>query len=67
MNWKLWLKGLASAVIGGAASAVTVTIVDPTNFNLNEGLQKLGTVALVNAIIAAALYLKQSPLPNVKK
>jgi len=67
MNWKLWLKGLGSAIIGGAASAVTVTVVDPTNFNLDTGLQKLGMVALVNAIIAAALYLKQSPLPNSKQ
>jgi hypothetical protein len=66
MNWKLWLKGLISAAIGGAASSVTVMAIDPTQFNVNEGLSKLGTVALVNAIIAVALYLKQSPLPNVK-
>ena len=66
MNWKLWLKGLLSAVIGGAASAVTVTVVDPENFNLDTGMQKLGMVAAVNAIIAGCMYLKQSPLPNGK-
>ena len=59
-----WLKGLLSAIIGGAANAITVMVVDPTNFNLNEGLAKLGTVALVSAIVAAAMYLKQSPLPG---
>lgn len=63
-NWKLWLKGLISAVIGGAANAVTVMIVDPVAFNLQAGAAKLGWVALVSAIVAAALYLKQSPLPN---
>ena len=67
MNWKLWLKGLISAVIGGAANAITLVIVDPLNYNLQEGFQKLATVAIVSAIVAAAMYLKQSPIPNGKK
>lgn len=64
MDWKMWLKGLVSAIISGAANAITVAIVEPTAFNLQEGLPKLGTVALVSAIVGASLYLKQSPLPN---
>jgi len=64
MNWNKWLKGLLSAVIGGAANAITVSVVEPTSFNLQEGAGKLGTVALVSAIVAAAMYLKQSPLPK---
>jgi len=64
MRWEKWLKGLISAVIGGAANSITVMIVDPLTFNLQEGTGKLGTVALVSAILAAAMYLKQSPLPN---
>ena len=63
MDLKVWLKGLISAVIGGAANAVTVMVVDPQNFNLSEGLGKLGTVAAVSAIVAAAMYLKSSPIP----
>ena len=63
-NWQTWLKGLISAVIGGAANSVTVMIVDPVAFNLQEGASKLGWVALVSAIVAAAMYLKASPLPN---
>lgn len=59
-----WLKGLASAIIGAAANSITVIIVDPTNFNLAEGLGKVGAVAIVSAIVAAGMYLKQSPLPN---
>ena len=63
MKWQQWLKGLLSAIIGGAANAVTVMIVDPMAFNLNEGSSKLITVALVSAIVSAAMYLKQSPIP----
>jgi hypothetical protein len=59
-----WIKGLASAIIGAAANSVTVLIVAPETFNLQEGLPKLGTVALVSALVAAANYLKQSPLPE---
>ena len=64
MNFSKWIKGLISAAIGGAANAITVMIVDPTTFNFDEGFGKIGMVALVSAIVAAAMYLKQSPLPN---
>ena len=64
MKWQKWLEGLISAIVGGAASSITVILVDPTSFNLNEGIGKLGTVALVSAIVAAALYLKKSPMPD---
>jgi len=65
-NIGVWLKGLIAAVIGGAANALTMVIVDPLNFNLNEGVGNLLTVAATSAIVAAAMYLKQSPLPNVE-
>lgn len=64
MKWQKWLKGLISAIIGGAANSITVMVVEPTSFNLQEGLLKLGAVALVSAIVAGAMYLKQSPLPS---
>lgn len=67
MNSKLWLKGLISAVIGGAANSICLMIADPLTFNLGEGLGKLETVAIVSAIVSAAMYLKQSPLPNGKQ
>jgi len=59
-----WLKGLLSAIIGGAANSITVMVVEPTSFNLQEGLSKLLSVAAVSAIVSAAMYLKQSPLPT---
>jgi len=59
-----WLKGLVGALIGGAANSITVMVVDPVNFNLDDGLQKLGVVTMVGAVLSAAMYLKQSPLPG---
>ena len=63
MNTRVWLEGLAAALIGGGANAVTVIVVDPLAFNLGEGLPKLLQVVAVGAIVAAAAYLKQSPIP----
>lgn len=60
MNWKLWLKGLAAAAIGGATtSALSVAVepskpVDPT---------ALGTTAVAGALVGLLAYLKQSPIP----
>lgn len=59
-----WIKGLVSAIIGAAAQGVTVVIAAPESFNLGEGLAKLLSVMAVSAILAAAMYLKQSPLPE---
>jgi hypothetical protein len=63
-NWQAWVKGLLAAVIGGMASAVSLVIVDPNDFNLDTGLVKLGKVCVVAAIINASMYLKASPLPT---
>lgn len=64
MNFTTWIKGLVGAGIGGAANTVTVMIVDPVNFNFETGLPKLAAVAAVGAILSAAMYLKQSPIPE---
>ena len=66
MKWKNWLKGLASAAIGAFATGITLVMVDPMDYNLADPVaaKKLLVVCTVNAIIAAAMYLKQSPLPN---
>jgi hypothetical protein len=62
-----WLYGLASAAIGAAANGVTATIVAPESFNFTgPGLAKLGTLCGVSALVAAAMYLKQSPLPAIQ-
>jgi len=63
MRWLKWAKGLLSAAIGGAANGITVTFVDPASFNLQEGIGKLGTVIVISAVVAMAMYLKKAPLP----
>lgn len=66
-NYRMWIKGIVAATIGGAANAVTVIIVDPVAFNLQEGLDKVATVAVVSAVFSVALYLQKSPLPEDPK
>lgn len=63
-SMSLWLRGLVAAAVGGASSAVTVMIVEPSHFNVEEGLMRVGKVALVSALVGAALYLKQHPVPE---
>lgn len=63
MKIQHWIKGLIGAVIGGAANAITMAIVDPQTFNIHEGADKLCNVAIVSAIVSGAMYLKQSPVP----
>lgn len=67
MNWKPWLKGLLSAIIGGAANGVTVMIIDPLQFNFSEGGSKLLTIVLVSGLVSGAMYLKSSPFPDCPK
>jgi hypothetical protein len=62
---KVWLKGLLAANIGGAANGITVVIVAPETFNLHDGIFKLLSVMASSAIVSGALYLKQSPLPDI--
>mgnify|MGYP003394791615 CR=1 FL=1 len=71
-NWRIWLKGLVAAVIAGAANGIITGFaavgIDPQHLNLQAGLKSTlaiaGISAVMSAIIAAAAYLKQSPLPN---
>lgn len=58
MNWQHWAHGLVAAVIGGAANALVVAMADPA-----ADFVVLGKVAAFGAILSAAAYLKQSPLP----
>lgn len=67
----IWLKGLAAATISGASNGVVTAFVsmgiDSEHFNLAGGLSHVltlaGSVAGASAILGAAMYLKQSPVP----
>lgn len=61
--WRTWLHGLLGAFIQSGATAVSVMVIDPQKFNLNEGLANIGKLVIVSGIIGAALYLKSSPVP----
>lgn len=65
MTIKAWLHSLVAAAISAAASGVTAGIVAPESFNFTgPGLAKLGALCGVNALLAVAAFLKQSPLPT---
>ena len=72
LDWKHWLLGLVAAFIGGGASALTAGVsaigIDPDHFNLQHGmthtLELMGTVFLISGAMAAAAFLKQSPVPR---
>lgn len=65
---RTWFHGLLAAAISAAASGVSLVIVAPLEFNFSrDGLLKLASVCGVNALISAAAYLKQSPLPGDQK
>jgi hypothetical protein len=60
---RVWFASLIAAIIGGAANGVLAMGVAPEVFNFHAGLGKLGAMAGGSAIVAAAMFLKQSPLP----
>ena len=67
MSLKAWIHSLVAAAISAAASGVTAAIVAPESFNFSgPGLQKLGAMCGVNALLAVAAFLKQSPLPTAE-
>jgi len=56
ITWKVWLKGLVAAAVGGAAACLggwTGGIDDPG---------QLAMAALGGAVSGAALYLSKSPI-----
>lgn len=65
-NASVWFKGLVAAIVGGIANSIALVIADPLNYNLGDGAKNLLTVAATSAIVSAAFYLKQSPLPNTE-
>ena len=68
---KIWIHGLLSAFIGGAANAlysgITLLLAAPNEFNLGAALKKtlltILVLALLSGIQTAAAYLKQAPTP----
>lgn len=57
-NFKLWLKGLYAALIGGASTAAINAIADPDALSRPK---ELGTMAATGAAIGGLMYLKTHP------
>lgn len=65
-DWMIWLKGLFSAAIGGGATIISNIVIETVRngqFTTSD-LKNTWIMALVNAGVCAALYLKESPLPK---
>lgn len=71
-NTRKWLHGLGAAAIGGGASAITSSVtvgaLAPDKFNfgnqLGHMLIMVAALFVVNGVLSAMAYLKQSPLPS---
>lgn len=57
-----WLKGLAAALISGAAAALGSMMLDPDHFGIAH-LKHLGIVAGLGAVTGVINFLRQSPIP----
>jgi hypothetical protein len=68
LSWKVWVKGIAAALIGGGASAIAAAVTEPGVMNGTRGSwMVLLRMSAVAAVINAAAYLKKSPLPAGKE
>jgi hypothetical protein len=67
-NLKGWLHGLAAAVVSSFATAASGVLALPTVFTLDRnGFTNMIKLAIPAAMLAAALYLKQSPVPPLSE
>jgi hypothetical protein len=62
MHLREWLKSAAVAVGGGAAAALSTAVMDPTKFNLSNGLRDECFIALQGALVGLAALFVRSPL-----
>jgi hypothetical protein len=58
----IWLRGILSAAISGAATGIGTILIAPIELN-KQNLLKIVSVVLLGALVGLANYLKQSPLP----
>lgn len=64
-NIEVWVRGIFGGAIGGAASSICMTVVDPSTFNFHEGWPKLWHLLCISSLVSVAMFLRQSPLPAV--
>lgn len=62
MHIREWLKSAAVAIGGGAAAALSAAVMDPTKFNLSNGLKDETLIAIQGALVGLAALFIRSPL-----
>jgi hypothetical protein len=62
MHLKEWLKSAAVACGGGAVAAVSAIMMDPSKFNLSNGLKDEFLIALQGALVGLGALFIRSPL-----
>lgn len=73
LDWSQWLYGLLYALIGGGSTAVcggiAVTAIDADHFKVGSWnqIKVMLTMFLVSGVWNMFGYLKQHPLPEVRK
>lgn len=60
MNWGVWLRGLAAAAIGGAATGTTQAVTASGTVNTTTAI-----TAASGALVTVLAYLMKSPLGAV--
>lgn len=71
-SWKMWLKLLIGAAVGGAANSLLsvagIAGANQVGMNIQQFTPKqFGAMCVSGAIVGAAMYLKKSPLPGVNE
>ena len=61
-NIKKWLKGLISAIVGGAMGSLATALANPERFQTFTSLKLLALPALLGAGTCTAAYLTKSPM-----
>lgn len=73
LDYSDWVRGLASAFIGGGASAVTsgivVSLKDPAHYapGTADFFQLVGSVFAMSGLVSAMTFLRQKPIPELKQ
>lgn len=65
LQWRKWLYGLIGGAIGGGATVISALPVGAIIGAADYTPRQLVGMFVSGAIVSAALYLKQSPVPEV--
>lgn len=66
-TFRLWMHGIAAAAAGGAVTALTGLLLQPSDVHFDQAsLHRYASAAAGGALIAVLAYFRQSPLQPAK-